>query len=301
MVDEVVAYLVSNKDGIYCDLTVGSGGHLKAISKVLNKAACLYGLDKDPSAVIKAKDNLKDCSQLKDIICASYSEIDTVVDRLNIKDFDGILLDLGISSQQIDDPKRGFSFRFDSPLDMRFNPDSETKTAADLINNSSERQLSEIIYKFGEERNANRIARAIVRERQKKMILTTAHLTEIIKKVVKSSFQVKTLARVFQALRIAVNSELEQLEEVLPEGVALLKTGGRIAILSYHSLEDRLVKRFFQQEAKGCICPPEFSVCVCNHKPSLKIITKKAISPRPWEIEQNNRARSAKLRVAEKI
>lgn len=261
----------------------------------------MYGLDRDPAAVEQAKRTLRNCGNLKGIACSVYGAIDSVVERFDDKTFDGVLLDLGVSSEQLDDPQRGFSFRLEGPLDMRFDRQSGGRTAADLINTLSEKRLAEIIRDFGEEKNAARLARAIVRERQKKMILTTAQLSRIVLQVARAPYQSKSLARVFQALRIAVNRELEQLAEVLPKAVSLLKTGGRIAVLSYHSLEDRIVKRFFRQKAKGCICPEELAVCVCGLEPTLKIVTAKALTPKESERRQNPRARSAKLRVAEKI
>jgi len=301
MAGEVVNLLITNKEGAYVELTSGLGGHLKALAKELDPKARLYGLDKDPAAVELAKKNLASCKQVRKIIRAPYSEIDTVVGQMEDKVFDGILLDLGLSSAQLDDVKRGFSFRLDGPLDMRFDTQSGEKTAADLINSLSEHKLAEIIRSFGEERLARRLARAIVRERQKTLIRTTRQLARIVTETVTPPYQRKSLARVFQAFRIAVNSELEELQDVLPKAFVLLKAGGRLAVISYHSLEDRIVKRFFQKEAKGCICPPELQECVCKPTPRAKIITRKVLTPKEREKEQNPRSRAAKLRVAEKI
>jgi len=301
LVDEVVGNLVTKPDGAYLDLTVGLGGHLKAISKATSSGARLYGLDRDGKAVVLAKENLKDCKQTIRLVCASYDTIDEVVGDFENKEFDGILLDLGISSLQLDDPQRGFSFRFDGPLDMRFDSDAESRTAGDLINTLSEKEIAEIIKVYGEERSAGRLARAIVRERQKEMILTTSQLSEIVKRNVKPVHANKSLARVFQAFRIAVNGELERLEEVLPKIVDILKINGRLAVLTYHSLEDRIIKSFFRKLVKGCVCPDSFDICVCGVKPTLKIITRKAIKPSETELTENSRARSAKLRVAERV
>jgi 16S rRNA (cytosine1402-N4)-methyltransferase len=301
MVNEVLEHLALKADGAYLDLTSGLGGHLKALSQKTNSAARLYGLDKDSKAVEIALENLKGISQSLKIIPSSYSNIETVIKQFEDKKFDGILFDLGLSSYQIDDPDRGFSFRYDGPLDMRFDSESVSKTAADLVNELDEDDLKDIFKDFGEERNARTIAKEIVRERQEAMILTTTQLRNIVNRVVPPPFQVKSLARIFQALRIAVNSELDQLQKTLPIIMNLLNQGARLVFLTYHSLEDRIVKHFFQNEVKGCTCPDRLAVCVCGFTPQLKIITKKAILPTKVEIDKNNRARSAKLRVAEKI
>lgn len=301
MVNEVLEHLVVKKDGAYLDLTSGLGGHLIALSQNTNSAARLYGLDKDKKAVEIARCNLNGISQAFKIIPSSYTDIKTATKQFEDKKFDGILFDLGLSSYQIDDPERGFSFRYDGPLDMRFDSDSKIKSASDLVNELDENELTRIFKEFGEERNAKKIAKQIVRERQDAMIITTTQLRDIINRVVPPPFQVKSLARIFQALRIAVNKELEQLQSALPQVLSYLKQEGRLVIITYHSLEDRIVKQFFQKEAKGCICPDDIPVCICGHTPQLKIITKKAIAPTKAEINRNNRARSAKLRIAEKI
>ena len=300
MADEIIAHLITNKNGNYIDLTAGLGGHLKAFSKQLNQQAKLYGVDKDSKAVRIAKENLQACHQKIYLYEAPYAALDSLVEQFDDTQFDGVLLDLGISSMQIDDAERGFSFSKDGPLDMRFDEHS-TETASDIVNRKSEAELADIFFKYGEERQGKKIAKAIVTGRQKEMIQTTSQLTAIIYQVVNPPFQTKSTARIFQALRIAVNRELEQLESVLPQIVHILKTGGRIAVLSYHSLEDRIIKRFFQKLQKGCTCPDEIVVCICGNKPQLKIITKKPELPSESEIERNSRARSAKLRVAEKI
>jgi 16S rRNA (cytosine1402-N4)-methyltransferase len=304
MADEVVKLLITDPEGAYIELTAGTGGHLRALAEALGPQASLYGMDKDSKAVELATDNLGGYKQVKKIIRGSYTEIDKVADQIeNIpdKEFDGIFLDLGLSSQQLDDPARGFSFSSEGPLDMRFDQQSLQQTAAELINSLSEHELSGIIRTFGEERLAPRIARSIVRERQKGKIQTTGQLTRLVRTSVKSPHQTKSLARVFQALRIVVNHELEELQAGLPKAFDLLTIGGRMAVISYHSLEDRIVKQFFQSEVKGCICPPQLPKCVCNRKPRAQLITRKALTPQKKEIEQNPRSRSAKLRVVEKI
>ena len=301
MVEEVVEALTQNKEGVYLDLTVGLGGHLMALGKSLTSGAQLYGLDRDAQAIEIATTNLQELSQTTNLVNASYDEIDEIVNQFDNRSFDGILLDLGLSSMQIDDSRRGFSFQAEGPLDMRFDQEGSDETAADLINNRSEKELTDIFYRFGEERKARRLAKIIVRERQKEMILTTVQLAEIINNETPPPYQTKTLARIFQALRIAVNQELDKLELALPKIIELLNKGGRLAVLTYHSLEDRIIKQFFRNMVDGCTCPEGLAVCVCGWEPVIKIITKKAIAPKNAEIEQNSRARSAKLRVAEKI
>jgi 16S rRNA (cytosine1402-N4)-methyltransferase len=238
---------------------------------------------------------------LRAVVQTAFADIATAAEDFADKEFDGILIDLGVSSYQLDEPSRGISFRFDGPLDMRFDPGAG-QPASELVNRLEEKRLREIIAEYGEERQAARIARAIVRERQRRMILTTSQLRDIILAEVAPPHQTKSLARVFQALRIAVNEELEQLSRVLPVALSLLKYGGRLAVIAYHSLEDRIVKRFFQREARGaCVCPPELPQCVCGAKPRLKLITRRPVVPDEAEIEQNPRARSARLRVAERL
>ncbi len=301
MVAEVVEMLITRRDGAYLDLTAGAGGHLRAMAGELEPAARLYGLDRDPEAVATASRNLAGTDLKTKVVQSSYSEAVAAAAAFEDTTFDGMLLDLGLSSLQLDDPERGFSFRHDGRLDMRFDPDGGGPTAAELVNSLSEERLADIFRRYGEENRARRLAGAVVRERQKKMILTTSELAGIVQSQVSPNHLNKTLARIFQALRIAVNRELEILEEALPNLLTLLNEGGRLAVLSYHSLEDRIVKQFFQREAKGCICPPEFPACVCGHVPTVRIITRRPMTPSDTEIAQNPRARSAKLRVAERL
>ena len=301
MVSEVLGSFEHITDGAILDLTVGLGGHLKAMSEQLSPQISLYGIDRDPQAIAIAQENLKNIPQVKQLAICSYSQIDQAIINFEDKKFDGLLMDLGISSYQVDTPDRGFSFSTDGPLDMRFDAESGERTAADLINSLSEKELAKIFKEYGEERSAFRIARIITQKRDQDPILTTTQLKELIAGSVKGPYLVKTLARIFQALRIAVNNELDKLKESLPVLFDYLKPGGRLSVLTYHSLEDRIVKRFFQQLAKGCTCPPQFAVCVCGLEPTLRILTKKAILPSEKEIALNSRARSAKLRVAEKI
>jgi 16S rRNA (cytosine1402-N4)-methyltransferase len=298
---EVVSLLTTDRDGAYLDLTAGGGGHLTALAAQLSPRGRLYGIDRDPQAVAFATQILQPFVQLKRIVCASYAEVGGVVKQFEDQTFSGILLDLGVSSRQIDDPERGFSFSQDGPLDMRFGPDATT-TAAELVNGADEKRLAEIISRYGEEKRARELARAIVRERRKNMIATTSHLTAIVTSVIHPPHQTKSLARVFQALRIAVNRELDQLEAVLPTAFGLLGPGGRLAVISYHSLEDRITKQFMQGVVKGiCTCPRDLPVCVCGAHATGQAVTRKPVLPSEAEQRENPRARSAKLRVAEKL
>lgn len=301
LVDEVVRLLVTDPDGVYLDLTAGGGGHLRALASALGRNVRLFGLDRDPQAVARLESTLSGVSQKVRIIESSFDAVDRVAIREGITKCAGILLDLGLSSDQIDDPARGFSFRIDGPLDMRFDQ-TVGPTAADLVNTKTEHELADIIRSFGEDKDARRIARRLVMERQTAMILTTHRLAEVVSGVVSAQHRTKSIARVFQALRIAVNQELERVERVLPMVVKLLAPAGRLAVISYHSLEDRIVKYYFREQSSGyCTCPREVPICVCGRKPSLESITRKPIVPSDSEIADNPRARSAKLRVAAKV
>ncbi len=301
MADEVVSYLVTDKNGAYVDLTVGLGGHLKALSKKLSQEARLYGVDKDENALKKAREKFENAKQKVELVNGSYGNIEEIAEELGDKRFDGALLDLGLSSLQLDDPERGFTFSGEGALDMRFNQSAQIPTASDLVNKLNDKGLYEIIRDFGEEKRARQIAGAIVRERQKRMIHTSAQLAEVVKSIVHPPHQNKSLARVFQALRIAVNKELETLQAALPKIISLLKKQGRIAVITYHSLEDRIVKHTFRDLAKDCTCPPGLPQCVCHTIPQIKVITKRPVFPSDEEISANPRARSAQLRVAEKL
>lgn len=301
LVDEVVSYLITEKSGAYVDGTAGLGGHLKALAANLNPDARLYGIDKDDDALTLARERLKESKQKVEFVKGTYDDIEEIADSWTDKTFDGALLDLGLSSLQLDDPKRGFSFESDSPLDMRFDHLSDSRTAADLVNELGEKELARIIKEFGEERRANPVAAAIVRERQKGMIGSNSQLAQIVKKVVRPPHQNKSLARVFQALRIAVNNELATLQSAIPKFINVLNKGGRLVIISYHSLEDRIVKQAFKESARACNCPTSYPHCICGANQQLKIITKRPVYPTDKEINLNSRARSARLRVAEKI
>jgi 16S rRNA (cytosine1402-N4)-methyltransferase len=301
MVDDVVRLLITDPEGAYLDLTAGGGGHLHALASALGRQARLFGFDRDPQAVVRATRALSGISQTVRIIHSPFDALERVTAQLGVGGFAGILLDLGLSSDQINDPARGFSFQSDGPLDMRFDQTGGI-TAADLVNTKTEQELTEIIRRFGEDKDARRIAKGIVTERRTEMILTTRRLAGIISSTVRPPHQTKAMARVFQALRIAVNHELERVEQVLPQATAALAQGGRLAVISYHSLEDRLVKQYFRRESTGyCICPREAPVCGCGRTATLKVLTRHPLGPSEAEIERNPRARSAKMRVAERV
>ena len=299
LVEEAARFLITRGDGFYLDLTCGGGGHLKYLSGILSKEATLIGVDRDPEAIAAARQKLGRPQQRTKFINSTFGRLNEVIEELGIKQVDGILFDLGVSSHQIDSPRRGFSFMHDGPLDMRMGDD--ILNAETVVNTYSEKELALIFRKYGEERSASRAARAICRARENRKIESTEHLRDILGPVVPAKTRNASLARLFQAIRIEVNRELEQLEKVLPLSLEYLAVGGRLVVISYHSLEDRLVKRFLAEKAKGCICPGDFPVCVCGHKPEVKILTRKVVKPSDEEIKNNSRARSARLRAAEKI
>lgn len=284
--------------GRYVDGTLGAGGHARGVLIASSPDGKVVGLDRDPHALEIAKDNLAEFGERVIYINDSYRNFQSHLNNLNWQCVDGILLDLGISSLQLDQPERGFSFREDGPLDMRFDPD-QALTAADLVNELTKEELAEILFTYGEERLARKIADAIIANRP---LVGTKDLAEIVKKVARNpKSKIHPATRTFQALRIAVNQELDALEAFLPKALESLSTGGRLAIIAFHSLEDRIVKNFFRLESKDCICPPEIPICVCGHTARLKELTRRPLRPEESEIDRNPRARSAKLRVAEKI
>lgn len=295
---EIIRLLSPKSPGRYIDATVGAGGHAWGILDASSPEGKLLGLDLDPGALILASQRLADFPGRFTLVHASYTTLRGQMQQLEWDSVQGIVLDLGVSSMQLDTPQRGFSFLKDGPLDMRFNP-SGSATAADLVNQLAERELADLIWQFGEDRNARRIARAIVQNRP---YATTRQLAQTLEKAVgRSHDRLHPATRTFQALRIAVNQELKAVSEVLPIAVEALAPGGRLAVISFHSLEDRLVKQYFRRESRDCICPPGQPVCTCGHKASIKEITRHPISPAESEIGSNPRARSAHLRVAEKL
>jgi 16S rRNA (cytosine1402-N4)-methyltransferase len=297
LLQEVIEALRPRPGGHYIDGTVGAGGHATAILQASNPDGQLFGFDQDQSALEIAKNRLAQFGQRVHLFHANFDRLTELAQAHQIPPADGILLDLGISSMQVDQPERGFSFQVDGPLDMRMDPTTGS-TAADLINHLPEEELADLIYRYGEERQSRRIARAIVKARP---LRRTVELARVVAKAAGYSRQSKIhpATRTFQALRIAVNDELGALERALPQAIAWLKPGGRLAVISFHSLEDRIVKQYFKREAQDCLCPPEQPVCTCRHKASINIITKRPITASLGEVDENSRARSAKLRVVE--
>jgi 16S rRNA (cytosine1402-N4)-methyltransferase len=282
----------------YVDGTLGAGGHAWGILEASQPGGMLLGLDVDPQALEIAQKKLEPFGQRAILRRGSYTSLGDQLSALGWNTVDGILLDLGLSSMQVDTPERGFSFQTDAPLDMRFDP-SNPLSAADLVNALPENELADILFHFGEERRAYQVARAIVAARP---VRTTLALAEVVARATRSGRPgMHPATRTFQALRIAVNRELNAIESVLPQAVQALAPGGRFAVIAFHSLEDRIVKHFFRRESQDCLCPPRQPVCTCGHKAVLREITRQPMTASDAEIAANPRARSAKLRVAEKI
>jgi 16S rRNA (cytosine1402-N4)-methyltransferase len=299
LLQEVITMLQPRSGGSYIDATVGAGGHATALLEASSPDSQLFGFDRDQNALEVARRQLTQFGQRVHLFHANFDRLAQVAKAHDIPRADGILLDLGVSSMHLDQPQRGFSFQTDGPLDMRMDP-STGSTAADLVNRLPEDELANLIYRYGEERHSRRIARAIVKARP---IQRTLELAQIVVRAVRSGgsgrIKIHPATRTFQALRIAVNDELGALERVLPQALESLEPGGRLAVISFHSLEDRIVKQYFKQESQDCICPPEQPVCTCKHKAIINIISKRPITPSLDEIDANPRARSAKLRVVE--
>ena len=300
LLEETISKLLTNPDGIYLDGTVGFGGHAKFLLKKLSQHGQLIGIDLDPYALEYTEKRLSSLQKSYSLHNGNFREYPLLLQSLDIDKLIGIMFDLGSSSSQLNTGHRGFSFQTDAPLDMRFNPDAD-KSAEEFLNHSDEKEISDVIHTYGEERHHRRIARFIVQAAQENKMHTTFDLKHVVSKCIHPRFLNKSLARVFQAIRIKVNDELESLKDALAYTTDWLELGGRIAIISFHSIEDRIVKQFFSSCAVSCICPKEYPVCTCNTVPTLKILTRKAVIPRKAEVENNSRSRSAKLRVAEKI
>ncbi len=297
---ETLEGLQIRPDGVYIDGTAGGGGHSAAIAARLTTGR-LIAIDQDPDAVATASERLKPFSCAK-VVQANFSQVDEVARESGIQEADGILLDIGVSSHQLDIPERGFSYHHDAPLDMRMS--QRGTTAADLVNQLSWQQLAEIFSRFGEEKYSKNIAQAIVRKREAAPVKTTGQLVEIIKEAVPAKVKRENghpARRVFQALRIAVNGELDALSQGLEKAFELLAVGGRLAVITFHSLEDRMVKQAMAGWCQGCTCPPDFPVCVCGKQPRARLVTRKPVEASQKEREENPRSRSAKLRVCEKI
>ena len=284
--------------GRYVDATVGGGGHAAGILAASSPGGRLLGLDRDPAAVEAARVRLSSYAARVVLVHSSFSLLAEVARARQFVPVDGVLFDLGLSSLQLADPTRGFAFMADGPLDMRFDPTKGGSGAAALVNRLSPEELAALLYRYGEEKQARRIAEAIVAARP---LHTTKELAIVVEQAVGRRGRIHPATRTFQALRIAVNDELNALEAALPQAVEILAPGGRLAVISFHSLEDRPVKRFMRRESRDCICPPEMPVCTCDHRATLRWVTRKPIRPTAEEISANPRARSARLRVAERI
>jgi 16S rRNA (cytosine1402-N4)-methyltransferase len=300
MVEETARFLIDNCDGVYLDLTCGGGGHLKYISGLLSPKAFLIGIDQDQEAVAFARENLGSLPQQIQIVNSRFSRFMEVLQEVGKSKIDGALFDLGLSSHQIDQSGRGFSFSKDGPLDMRMDT-NRNLTAEEILNNYSAEKLTVIFKKYGEERKARRIAIAIIKVRELTPFKTTAQLRNILVEFFPSNRVNSSLARIFQALRIEVNQELKELSETLPKVTQCLVSGGRMVAISYHSLEDRIVKQFLINKTRGHGFPEKFPVRESEIKPELEILTRKVVRPSSEEIENNSRARSARLRAARKI
>ena len=301
LLDESIAGLNIKEDGIYVDCTLGGGGHTEEILKRASNGKVI-GIDQDDYAIEKAKNKLKNYKNFIPVM-NNFSNIDEILDELNIEKIDGIIFDLGVSSFQLDIPERGFSYNHDMPLDMRMDK-SQTTTARHIVNGYEENELSRILYDYGEEKWAARIAKFIVQEREHEFIETTGQLVTIIKKAIPKQVRQEgshPAKKTFQAIRIEVNRELEILDNTVKSSVERLNSGGRICVITFHSLEDRIIKNAFVDLNKDCICPPEFPKCMCDHRRKLKIITRKPIIPSEDELTENRRAHSAKLRIGERV
>ena len=302
LLDECIDGLNIDPDGIYVDGTAGGGGHSFAIASRLTNGR-LIAIDQDEAAIAAAGARLAPLGERATVVRSNFCEVAKVCRELGIEEIDGLLLDLGVSSYQLDTPERGFSYSADAPLDMRMDK-RKALSAYQVVNEYSEEKIKKILYEYGEERFSAAIAAAIVKRREKSPIETTAELSDIIKYAIPPSAREgghHPAKRSFQAIRIEVNSELDVIEPAIRDAVSMLRKGGRIAIITFHSLEDRIVKQTFADLAKGCVCPRELPVCVCGRKPVLKQVNKKPILPSASELAENSRSRSAKLRVAVKL
>lgn len=303
LLQECIDALNIRPDGIYLDGTLGGAGHSSQIARRLTEGGRLIGVDRDRTALAAAKERLAPYADRVTLVHSNFAEIDAILDSLGIPAVDGMLFDLGVSSPQLDDASRGFSYMADAPLDMRMDKD-DALTAGEVVNTWPQGELRRILYDYGEERYAPQIAAAICRAREKAPVETTLELVEIIRSAMPAQAlreKQHPAKRSFQAIRIAVNDELGAVSRMMQAAVGRLNPGGRLAVITFHSLEDRIVKSEMQQAARGCTCPPEFPVCVCGKKPLVKLVTRKPIVSGPAELEENPRARSAKLRVAEKL
>ena len=302
LLEECIEGLNIKPDGIYVDGTLGGAGHSSRIAALLTTGRHI-GIDRDPIALKAAAKRLEPWEDRVTLVHSNFCEIASVLENLNIEGVDGILLDLGVSSPQLDDGDRGFSYMVDAPLDMRMN-NEDSLSADTVVNTWSYEELKKILYEYGEERYAPKIAAAICSRREEKPIRTTLELVDIIRSAMPAAAlreKQHPAKRSFQAIRIAVNDELNSVAKVMEDAIPKLNKGGRLAVITFHSLEDRIVKNAMANAAKGCTCPPNFPVCVCGKKPQVKLITRKPIVSGEEELERNPRARSAKLRICEKL
>jgi len=301
MPKEVLHWLQPMTDGVYLDGTLGGAGHARLILEAA-AGSRLIGLDRDPAALREAAEVLSPYGDRVSLHHATFDQADQILQQLGSDSLDGMLLDLGVSSHQLDTPERGFSFRHDAPLDMRMNPTTGI-TAADVVNQTEEAELLRIFFEYGEERYSRRIVRKIVAQRQESPLTKTGELAELVRQAIpggRKPSRIHPATRVFQALRIYVNEELGQLERGVEIGISLLKPGGRLVVISFHSLEDRIVKHLFRKKAQGCICPPRLPVCQCHNVPIVKVLTRRGVKAGDDEIDQNARSRSAILRAVER-
>ena len=303
MLEETVQGLVTDPQGTYVDCTLGGGGHSHRIAELLAPEGRLIGLDQDEAAIRAATERLADVGCRVEIVHSNFRHLEKVLHGLGVEQVDGVVFDLGVSSHQIDTAERGFSYMQDAPLDMRMDPEAAL-SAYEVVNTYSQEKLARIFHDYGEERWGKRIAEFIVKERETNPIKTTGELVEVICKAVPKAVRRASAGhpakRIFQAIRIEVNDELGILENAFKTAVRFLKPGGRLAIITFHSLEDRIAKQTLKEMARGCICPPELPVCTCNHKPEIKLLGKPKQATKE-ELRDNSRSKSAKLRIAEKL
>ena len=304
LLDEAIALLAPRPGGRYLDGTFGGGGHTRALLAATAPDGIVLALDADPAAISRAEAlaaSLDRPEQLRPVQ-TNFVHLADVARESGLIPLDGVLLDLGLSSFQLDEAARGFSFQGDGPLDMRFDP-TAGPSAADLVSQLPEAELADLLWRFGEEPNSRRIARAIVQERQREPVASTGRLATIVERASggRRGRAAHPATKTFQALRIAVNAELEVLEQALEGAVEVLAPGGRLVVIAFHSLEDRIVKRFIERESATCVCPPQLPVCICNHRPRLQRLTRRAVRPSPAEIAANSRSRSAVLRAAQRL
>ena len=298
LLEESIKALQIQRGGRYIDCTVNGGGHAAAILEESSPGGQLLGIDADPEAIKVAKERFKSYGNNVILVNENFRYLENICNRHGFRPVNGIIFDLGMSSLQLEASGRGFSFQQDAPLDMRFSP-RQSLTAADIVNTYSEQELAGILERYGEEHRARQITRRIIERRP---LRTTLELARVVQEAVGGGRgRIHPATKTFQALRIAVNEELDSLQLALGQALNLLGNGGRVVVISFHSLEDRTVKEFFRRESQGCLCPPSVPVCVCGHKPNLKLVTKKAVKPSAKEIQANPKSRSARMRVGERI